>query len=195
MTEKTPPSDDYLGPDRPCESQNESQNKARRPIESQHDETRTAQGMETLQRSHSSPHDAFHDAPIVIAEVVQDGPQKANAIIQAEPVTTKQIAGNDDINSCTSSTTSPPVATFPLAAAENFDRYRLQLKGGAVGGVLLGGLSIVGAFLTGYSTINAVMGFALSLSGLGSSSPRLAFVGVVLSVVGVVLSSVLAVNR
>jgi len=77
----------------------------------------------------------------------------------------------------------------------NFNQKRLQTKGGAVAGVLLGTLSIVGAFLTSYSLINAFLGLVLSTWGMGSGANRLASAGVVLSIIGLILSFALGVTR
>ena len=68
---------------------------------------------------------------------------------------------------------------------------KLQTKGGAVAGVLLGALSIAGAFLTSYSLINALLGLALSAWGFSSSANKLARTGLILSTIGIVLSIVL----
>jgi len=64
----------------------------------------------------------------------------------------------------------------------------IQAKGGAVGAIVLGTLAIAGSFLTGYSAINAVIGFLMGLWGLSSPKPKLALIGLVLCIVGGFLS-------
>ena len=89
----------------------------------------------------------------------------------------------------------PPRAYATPAGPVNFNQKRLQTKGGAVAGVLLGILSMVGAFLTSYSLINAFLGLVLSTWGMGSGANRLASAGVVLSIIGLILSFALGVTR
>ncbi len=121
------------------------------------------------------------DAEIVDAEVFPD-----SAVVEAE-----EVEGGAE----KSFLTAPPRAYAVPAGPVNFNQGKLQTKGGAVGGVLLGVLSIAGSFLTIYSVINALMGLALSLWGLNSGERKLAQIGMVLSGIGMVLSFILAGTR
>lgn len=90
---------------------------------------------------------------------------------------------------------APPRAYAIPAGPSDFNQRKLQTKGGAVAGVLLGLLSIAGAFLTGYSLINALLGLALSAWGMSSGSSRLATAGAVLSIIGLILALVFGLAR
>lgn len=60
-------------------------------------------------------------------------------------------------------------------------------KGGAVAALVLGCLSVFGAFVTQWSLFNAVIGIMLGLWGLSSNMFRTAVVGIVLCGLGLVL--------
>lgn len=134
------------------------------------------------------PSDASLLGEIVDAEVVPD--EEANAADQSDVVNAEAILPSEQ-----SFLDKPPRAYAVAAEPVDPKQRKLQTKGGAVGGVLLAVLSIVGAFLTSYSLINAFIGLALSAWGMGSDARRLASAGVVLSIVGIILSIALGVAR
>ena len=134
------------------------------------------------------PSDASLLGDIVDAEVVTDAEIVApdhSGVVNAEPVQSSERSYMD----------MPPRAHITPAEPVDPKQRRLQTKGGAVAGVLLGTLSIAGAFLTGYSLINAFLGLALSAWGLNSSASKLAQAGVILSIIGVILSISFGVTR
>jgi len=59
--------------------------------------------------------------------------------------------------------------------------------GGAVASVILGVLALLGALVTSFSAINAVLGFFLGLWGLQSPRKRLAGAGIVLCIFGFIV--------
>ncbi len=65
---------------------------------------------------------------------------------------------------------------------------RIAANGGAVGSVVLGVWSIAGSFLTTWSLINGVIGVLLGFWGTASRRPRMAWIGIGLSILGVLLS-------
>lgn len=89
---------------------------------------------------------------------------------------------------------APPRVYVTPAEPVDSKQRELRTKGGAVAGVLLGSLSIAGAFLTGYSLINAFLGLVLSAWGLSSNASKLARGGLILSIIGAILSIALGVS-
>ena len=59
----------------------------------------------------------------------------------------------------------------------------LAAKGGAVGAVVLGGLALLGSFISSYAVINAVIGLLMGLWGLNSSHQRMAGIGMLLCLI------------
>ena len=131
------------------------------------------------------------DADIVDEEIVDAEVVEAEALPNSAVVKSEEVNGGSE----KSFLNVPPRAYAVPAGPVNFNQGKLQTKGGAVGGVLLGALSIAGSFLTIYSVINAFIGLALSLWGLNSGERKLAQIGMVLSGIGMVLSFILAVAR
>lgn len=134
------------------------------------------------------PSDATLLGDVVDAEVVPDSEVIAAAqsdVVDAEIVQPSERSFLD----------APPRAYVTPAEPVDPKQRELQTKGGAVAGVLLGTLSIAGAFLTSYSMINAFLGLALSAWGLTSSAKRQAKAGLILSIIGAVLSFGLGVAR
>jgi len=127
------------------------------------------------------PSDATHLEDVVDAEVVPD----AEAIAKDQ---SDVVAGEVVEPSERSFLDKPPRGYVTPPEPVDPKQRKLQTKGGAVAGVMLGALSIAGAFLTGYSLINAFLGLVLSAWGLKSSASKLAKAGVILSVIGMVLS-------
>ena len=64
----------------------------------------------------------------------------------------------------------------------------LAALGGAVGAIILGIWSIGGALLTPYSCINALLGMMMGIWGLNSSRRKMAILGMILCLIGLVLS-------
>ncbi len=123
--------------------------------------------------------------------------ERADEVVVAEPVDTVIDAQpiSDPAEQATRSYMDVPPRAIPVQAPPvDFNQKRLMTKGGAVGGLVLGGLSVVGSFLTGYSFVNATLGFLLSAWGLQSSARRLAIVGMLLSIAGMFLSIALSVS-
>ena len=136
----------------------------------------------------AEPSDASFLGEIVDAEVVPDAELVAGDlpdVVNAEAAQPSERSYLD----------APPRAYATPAGPVDSKQRKLQTKGGAVAGVLLGTLSIAGAFLTGYSFINAVIGLVLSAWGWGSSANKLAKAGAVLSIIGMILSIALGANR
>ena len=132
----------------------------------------------------------------------------AEAIIDAEAVDAEEVGAKDAgatvvTAEAVNDFTAPPVCHGPEADYDvllatgiyadpevpaAFNQINMQTKGGAIGGVLLGLLSIGGAWLTGYSIFNAALGLMLSCWGLRSSARQWAGAGIALSLVGGILS-------
>jgi len=148
--------------------------------------------------SNESDNEDSEDQPAAeyVAELVEDGEAKATGeeakatgeeakasgeesetIITAEPVVaavaTPAVAYNPSI------LTPPKPASYqqPPSPMAN-----LSAKGGAVGAVVLGGLSFFGSFITSYAILNSFMGLALGLWGLRSNHRRMAIVGMAICV-------------
>ncbi len=64
----------------------------------------------------------------------------------------------------------------------------IAANGGAVGAVVLGIWAILGSFLTDWSMLNGILGGILGLWGLSSKRPRLAWIGIILCLIGGALS-------
>ena len=123
----------------------------------------------------------------------------AGAIIDAEAVESEDAVAEIVTAEAVGDFNAPPVS-YGLGANHDqqldtgiyadpvvpaaFNQLNMQTKGGAIGGVLLGLLSIGGAWLTGYSIINAALGLMLSCWGLRSSARQWAGAGIALSLVG-----------
>lgn len=130
------------------------------------------------------PSDATLMGDVVDAEVVPN----AEVIVEGQ---SDVVAGEVVQPSERSYLDKPPRAYVTPPEPVDPKQRKLQTKGGAVAGVLLGALSIAGAFLTSYSLINALLGLALSAWGFSSSANKLARTGLILSTIGIVLSIVL----
>ena len=134
--------------------------------------------------------EAIIDAEVVEAEAVEtiDAKDVGADVVTAEVVTnfnappvSQALGANEDLQLETGIYADPVI---PAA----FNQLSMQTKGGAVGGVLLGLLSICGSWLTAYSIINAALGLMLSCWGLQSSARQWAAAGIALSLVGAILS-------
>ena len=92
---------------------------------------------------------------------------------------------------------------FGLGSATQVDRIRvfwpsglveevenIAANGGAVGALVLGIWSLIGSFITNWSMINGVLGLLLGVWGLTSRRKRLAWTGILLCVVSILLSMI-----
>ena len=102
-----------------------------------------------------------HDRPIIVAEIVGSG-GRSQAIEVSE------------------------VFSRPSELPPNFQN--MAAIGGSVGALLLGIWSIVGATITPYSAINAVIGILMGCWGITSKRKKMAIIGMVLCLVGLGLS-------
>jgi len=75
------------------------------------------------------------------------------------------------------------VEEAPVEPVQVFPEVNLAARGGAIASIVLGVWSIVGAAITGYSFINALLGLMLGFWGM-TSDVRWPWLGVVLSLVG-----------
>ncbi len=79
----------------------------------------------------------------------------------------------------------PGIVTAPNISE---DLQAIAAKGGAVGAVVLGVMAIAGSFITNWSIVNGLMGLALGLWGLTSRRRGLAWIGLILCLIGSVLA-------
>ncbi len=136
----------------------------------------------------NEPSDASLLGDVVEAHVLTDAEIAAGAhsdVVNAKAIDPAERSYMD----------APPRAYSTPAGPVDFNQRKLQRKGGAVAGVLLGTLSIAGAFLTSYSLINAFIGLALSAWGMSLGANKLATAGAVVSIIGMLLSLALGVLR
>jgi len=179
LTEKTPNQDVDGSPSTHLSDANSGSEQDIKPLETE--------GLD-------SSEDNSLDGDIVDAQIFDD----AEEVIDAEVI--EAIGVDDELNEDVKTADRsfmdmPPRAHVVQAVPVSFNQRKLQTKGGAIGGVLLGTLSIVGAFLTGYSLINAVLGLMLSAWGLNSGAKKTAKIGLLLSAIGVGLSFAMGLNR
>lgn len=80
-----------------------------------------------------------------------------------------------------------PGIPTPTVAAE---LDGIAANGGAVGAVILGIWAILGSLLTYWSMINGILGLALGIWGLRSKRSRMAWIGIILSLIGALMSMV-----
>jgi hypothetical protein len=115
-------------------------------------------------------HTAF-EAEIVEESVTQQ--EESNG--ENTPTTPPAVAYNPAILIPLSKPQEPPPPPSPMA--------NLAAKGGAVGALVLGGLALVGSFISSYAILNSAMGIAMGLWGLSSNHRRMATIGLVLCIV------------
>ena len=94
--------------------------------------------------------------------------EPVEATLQVEPLEVTEIFNN------------------PIPLPVNFQN--LAAVGGSVGALVLGIWSIVGAALTPFSMINAILGILMGFWGLSSTKKTMATVGLALCIVGLALS-------
>lgn len=79
-------------------------------------------------------------------------------------------------------------AKIPAAGDEPPEFQNLAAVGGAIGSVVLGTGAIVGSLITPYSMINAILGLGLAIWGFRSPRKRLTTIGLVVSLIGLLMS-------
>ena len=127
-----------------------------------------------MTREENPPTAANSAAPPVTAEEVTQADEAEHAKAESADVVTAELsATSDEPNG------NPAAQTSNVLPLEN-----VAAKGGAVGSLVLGAWSIIGSFITPFSFINAILGLMLGLWGMSSNQPRLAFIGLGLSTVG-----------
>ena len=89
---------------------------------------------------------------------------------------------------------SPVAALLSTKSDDNLLQANLAAQGGAVASVVLGLMSIIGASVTSYSVINALLGLMLGLWGM-SSNVRWPWLGLMLSLVGIFACLIAATGR
>jgi len=89
--------------------------------------------------------------------------------------------GQDDASSSESAVVTAQLVEE--ASAEIAPPVNLAARGGAIASIVLGAWSIVGAAITGYSFINALLGLVLGFWGM-TSDVRWPWLGLILSLVG-----------
>lgn len=85
----------------------------------------------------------------------------------------------------TETSSVPRVASLAPPVASEFEG--IAANGGAVAAVALGVWTIFGSMLTHWAAINGIMGFVLGIWGLSSKRPRLAWLGIILCIIGVLM--------
>ena len=90
--------------------------------------------------------------------------------------------------------TAELVERKPVLIQPAFSPTNLAARGGAVASVVLGAWSILGAMITSYSVVNALLGLALGSWGM-SSNIRWAWLGIALSLAGIVFCAITGAAR
>ena len=113
----------------------------------------------------------------------------------AESMTSAEIIEGDEVTvaATPADVETPRVAYRPKLSSADAPPVAVDLEGiaangGSVGALVLGIWSILGSFLTYWSMINGILGLMLGVWGLASRKPRLAWIGILLSVVGCFMS-------
>jgi hypothetical protein len=142
----------------------------------------------------NSEDDSIYEAELINEQSPRDDKQTvkdANASQDANALdgeATEREIVTDDSDEHPAQAKEGPDPGYISAESKMLDN--IASKGGAVGGFVLGLLAVAGSFITSYSIINGVIGLLLGIWGLKSNHRRLAVIGIVLSMVGVILSSV-----
>ncbi len=114
------------------------------------------------------------DAEIVDAEVVDAG------IVQAVLVDGDADQATEVPNGAATN------ALFQDESQLATDLNHLSAKGGAVGGLLLALLGLIGMFFSGYSLFNVLLAVPFSIWGLNSPLRRTAITGLMIALAGLV---------
>lgn len=124
--------------------------------------------MADSQKNNDPPTDVI-DAEIVDAEILP-----------------AVLADGQDPHSAEVSPTDHPDPLFHRESLFDTNVRRLSAKGGAVGGVLLAVLGLVGMPFSSYSFFNVVMAIVFSIWGLKSPLRKTATAGLLIALAGVV---------
>ena len=113
-----------------------------------------------------------------------------------EDVVLAQVVSPDVVPAAVAPIFSPKVSA---PGAGNFSMFRppslaqsgldnMAAKGGAYGSLVLGIWASLGSLLTPWSAINGVLGLLLGVWGLTSHHQKISWIGIILSLLGIVLS-------
>jgi hypothetical protein len=111
--------------------------------------------------------------------VMAEFDESSDSVVEATLVNSSSLETTGALNG--------PVGSFriPPPIQENLDN--IAAKGGAVAAMVLGSWALIGAFITNWSLINALLGLVLGLWGLSSRHSRWAGIGMVLCVISLLL--------
>lgn len=128
-------------------------------------------------------------------DISGDEPEKVNAepaqAVPAEdlakPVMAELAAANAGYGGNLNPYNNPVVHAAPTLDLDN-ELRNLSATGGAVAAFVLGIWSIISAMITFFAFIIAMLAIALGMYGLASSRKRLATIGIVLGLIGLLMS-------
>ncbi len=127
--------------------------------------------------------------PIEVAAEVKAGDGESVVGIDVDEAV--EVARYEDSDGGGAEQKSMPLADYRLPP----QFQNVAAKGGAIAALVLGCLSVFGAFVTQWSLFNAVVGLGLGLWGLRSNFVRTAIIGMVLCVIGLLLCGVVPAIR
>lgn len=125
------------------------------------------------------------------SELPTESERPVDAIFVSEPGDKSERGSDSGVSSTI--VTARLVTEAPVNAEVDSPQVNLAARGGAVASVVLGAWSIIGATVTSYSIINAFLGLALGCWGM-SSNVRWPWLGIALSIAGIVFCAVAAVG-
>ena len=110
--------------------------------------------------------------------------QSGDTPVLAELVETAKVVSTDVADN-----SSTVMASHPYYATAQFENnlQNISALGGAVGGLVLGGWSIICSLITYYGFINAILAILLGIYGLSSNRKKMSVIGIVLGVCGLLL--------
>lgn len=121
-------------------------------------------------------------APTTAIRPAADRPELPAGEVWAEVIS----SGQSDAGAHDTRSNSPAIGAAAKPAAYSGSTAAM---GGAVGAVVLGGLSIIGAFISLGSLITAVLGLALGIWGLSCERRRVAVLGLTLCGIAIAVSA------
>ncbi len=137
-----------------------------------------------MEKSSDSDNSDIADANVVEASLASDPTTESveTSVVEAE------LADSVDPESTSQPLVQQKAVTGsgPPKISANMDN--VSAIGGAVGALVLGFWSLIGAFITNWSIINAVLGLLLGFWGLTSYRRKMAWVGIVLCLISMFLS-------
>ena len=112
-----------------------------------------------------------------------------DATVDAELVTRPDASDLPQATIVEASFASPKAYLKPISPPPIVDNLdNIAANGGAVGAIVLGIWSFLGAFITNWSIINGILGVVLGLWGLTSRRRRMALIGILLCLISIFLS-------